>query len=186
MSYYNLAIKYTMYVKEIKEFLLKNNVIDKYGKVTEEYKKQQKFKDVEDDIFLCLSPMDCERNEDLHSRGIVTKKRREQYKQEQERLAQLKKQVRVNKEIEITHPDIEGVWKIKILSVHFVVKDKEMPHLFGVPDKIKVRVCEANIKDNTIAEDTPLALALLGKFENDEYSYTIGDETISGKIVKVY
>ena len=50
----------------------------------------------------------------------------------------------------------------------------------------RVRVCEANIKENTIAEDTPLAQAILHKFEGEEYSYNIGNETITGKIVKVY
>lgn len=58
--------------------------------------------------------------------------------------------------------------------------------MFGMQEIERVRVCEANIKENTIAEDTPLAQALLDKFEGEEYSYSIGNETITGKIVKVY
>ena len=120
------------------------------------------------------------------SKGLIAKKYKEKYKQEKEHLAKLKKKVFINKDIEITHPDIEGVWKIRILAIHYVVKPKGNPNMFGMQDMERIRVCEANIKENTIAEDTPLAQALLHKFEGEEYSYSIGNETITGKIVKVY
>lgn len=94
----------------------------------------------------------------------------------------------INKDIEITHPDIEGVWKVRILPIEYeyVVKPNGNPAVFNQQNYDRVCVCRANIKENTISEETPLAQALLNKFEGEEYSYSIGNETITGKIIKVY
>lgn len=186
-DYFNLSAKYLLYVKDIKEILTRYGVIDAYGNITKEYSK--KYKPKKEDTFICGWLTESIYNEWL-AKGLIAKKYKEQnqekYKQEKEHLAKLKKKVFTNKEIEITHPDIDGIWKIKILPVHYVVRPKGNPNMFGIQEMERVRVCEANIKENTIAEDTPLAQAILHKFEGEEYSYNIGNETITGKIVKVY
>ena len=186
-TYYALSQKYLLYIKDIKEILKNHNVIDEYEHITKEYSKELKPR--KEDTFICGWLTESIYNEWL-ARGLIAKKYKEQnkekYKQEKEHLAKLKKKVFINKDIEITHPDIEGVWKIRILAVHYVVKPKGNPNMFGMQDMERIRVCEANIKENTIAEDTPLAQALLHKFEGEEYSYSIGNETITGKIIKVY
>lgn len=182
LDYFNLSAKYLLYVKDIKEILSRYNVIDKYGNLTKEYLK--KYKPKKEDTFTCGWLTENMYNEWL-SKGLIANKYKEKYKQEREHLKDLKKKVFTNKEIEITHSDIDGIWKIKILPVHYVVRPKN-PIMFGMQEMEKVRVCEANIKENTIAEDTPLAQAILHKFEGEEYSYSIGNETITGKIVKVY
>lgn len=182
-DYFNLSAKYLLYIKDIKEILTRYGVIDAYGNITKEYSK--KYKPKKEDTFICGWLTENMYNEWL-SKGLIAKKYKEKYKQEREHLKDLKKKVFTNKEIEITHPDIEGIWKIKILPVHYVVRSKGNPNIFGIQEMERVRVCEANIKENTIAEDTPLAQAILHKFEGEEYSYNIGNETITGKIVKVY
>lgn len=187
LDYFNLSAKYLLYIKDIKEILTRYNVINEYGNITKEYSK--KYKPKKEDTFVCGWLTENIYNEWL-AKGLIAKKYKEQnkerYKQEKEHLAILKKKVFINKEIEITHPDIEGVWKIRILAVNYVVKPKGKPNMFGMQEMERVRVCEANIKENTIAEDTPLAQAILHKFEGEEYSYSIGNERITGKIVKVY
>lgn len=186
-TYYALSQKYLLYIKDIKEILKNHNVIDEYKHITKEYSKELKPR--KEDTFICGWLTESIYNEWL-AKGLIAKKYKEQnkerYKQEKEHLAKLKKKVFINKDIEITHPDIEGVWKIRILAVNYVVKPKGNINIFGMQDMERVRVCEANIKENTIAEDTPLAQALLHKYEGEEYSYSIGNETITGKIVKVY
>ena len=182
-DYFNLSAKYLLYVKDIKEILTRYGVIDAYGNITKEYSK--KYKPKKEDAFICGWLTENMYNEWL-SKGLIAKKYKEKYKQEREHLKDIKKKVFTNKEIEITHPDIDGIWKIKILPVHYVVRPKGNPNMFGIQEMERVRVCEANIKENTIAEDTPLAQAILHKFEGEEYSYNIGNETITGKIVKVY
>jgi len=186
-TYYALSQKYLLYIKDIKEILKNHNVIDEYEHITKEYSKELKPR--KEDTFICGWLTESIYNEWL-AKGLIAKKykekNKEKYKQEKEHLVKLKKKVFINKDIEITHPDIEGVWKIRILAVHYVVKPKGNPNMFGMQEMERVRVCEANIKENTIAEDTPLAQALLDKFEGEEYSYSIGNETITGKIVKVY
>ena len=182
-TYYALSQKYLLYIKDIKEILKNHNVIDEYEHITKEYFK--KYKPKKEDTFICGWLTENMYNEWL-SKGLIAKKYKEKYKQEREHLKDLKKKVFTNKEIEITHPDIDGIWKIKILPVDYVVRPKGNPNMFGIQEMERVRVCEANIKENTIAEDTPLAQALLDKFEGEEYSYSIGNETITGKIIKVY
>ena len=186
-SYYALSQKYLLYINDIKKILKDNNVIDDYGKISKEYTQMSKSQKEEsnDDIFICGWLSENLYNEWL-SKGLIEKKYKEQnkekYNQEKEYLTNLKKKVFVNKYIEITHPDIEGVWKIKILPVNYILvpKSNENSDLLD-----RIRVCDANISENTIAEDTPLAQALLHKFEGEEYSYTIDNEQITGKIIKV-
>ena len=186
LSYRSLSAKYLLYIKDIKDILKKHNVIDNNENITAEY--NQKTKPTKEDVdsdFICGFPEQNMYDEWL-SKGLIAQKNKEKYIQEKEKINELKKKVYINKYFEITHPDIEGVWKIKILPVHYVVRNKESYNRFDVPEKERVRVCEANIEENTIAEDTPLAQAILHKFEGEEYSYCIENETIKGKIIKVY
>lgn len=186
-TYYELSQKYLLYIEDIKKILNRYGVIDKTGKITKEYSNKVILR--EEDTFIC-GWLTENMYYEWFSKGLIAKKykerNKEKYKQEKEHLAKLKKKVFINKDIEITHPDIDGVWKIRILAVRYVGKTKGNPNMFGMQEIERVRVCEANIKENTIAEDTPLAQALLDKFEGEEYSYSIGNETITGKIVKVY
>lgn len=189
LDYFNLSAKYLLYVKDIKEILTRYGVIDAYGNITKEYLK--KYKPKKEDTFICGWLTESIYNEWL-AKGLIAKKykerNKEKYKQEKEHLAKLKKKVFINKDIEITHPDIEGVWKIRILAIEYeyIAKPNGNPAIFNQQNYDRIRICKANIKENTIAEDTPLAQALLNKFEGEEYSYSIGNETITGKIVKVY
>ena len=188
-TYYALSQKYLLYIKDIKEILKNHNVIDEYEHITKEYSK--KYKPKKEDTFICGWLTESIYNEWL-AKGLIAKKykerNKEKYKQEKEHLAKLKKKVFINKDIEITHPDIEGVWKIRILAIEYeyIAKPNGNPAIFNQQNYDRIRICKANIKENTIAEDTPLAQALLNKFEGEEYSYSIGNETITGKIVKVY
>ena len=188
-TYYALSQKYLLYIEDIKKILNRNGVIDKTGKITKEY--SNKVIPREEDTFICGWLTENMYNEWL-SKGLIAKKykerNKEKYKQEKEHLAKLKKRVFINKDIEITHPDIDGVWKIRILAIEYeyIAKPNGNPAIFNQQNYDRIRICKANIKENTIAEDTPLAQALLDKFEGEEYSYNIGNETITGKIVKVY
>ena len=188
-TYYALSQKYLLYIKDIKEILKNHNVIDEYEHITKEYSK--KYKPKKEDTFVCGWLTESIYNEWL-AKGLIAKKykerNKEKYKQEKEHLAKLKKKVFINKDIEITHPDIEGVWKIRILAIEYeyIAKPNGNPAIFNQQNYDRIRICKANIKENTIAEDTPLAQALLDKFEGEEYSYSIGNKTITGKIVKVY
>lgn len=188
-TYYALSQKYLLYIEDIKKILNRYGVIDKTGKITKEY--SNKVIPREEDTFICGWLTESIYNEWL-AKGLIAKKykerNKEKYKQEKEHLAKLKKKVFINKDIEITHPDIEGVWKIRILAIEYeyIAKPNGNPAIFNQQNYDRIRICKANIKENTIAEDTPLAQALLDKFEGEEYSYSIGNETITGKIVKVY
>ena len=114
-TYYALSQKYLLYIEDIKKILNRNGVIDKTGKITKEY--SNKVIPREEDTFICGWLTENMYNEWL-SKGLIAKKykerNKEKYKQEKEHLAKLKKRVFINKDIEITHPDIDGVWKIRI------------------------------------------------------------------------
>jgi len=88
-------------------------------------------------------------------------------------------------EVDITHPDFEGIWHINIVPQSY----EYTPYYTGGGDKrinYKQQLSGVNINENKIAEETPLAQSLIGKKEGDEYSYETPDGVITGKVIKIY
>ncbi|MBR3885094.1 MAG: UvrD-helicase domain-containing protein [Clostridia bacterium] len=172
--YYNKEIN--SHITSRKEIVIEDETLIRNSKTDENEDIISKDIEQKDDVFICGWLSNNLKNKTMTKEE--RERKREKNRQLQEKLIKLRKKVYINKFIEITHPDIDGVWKIKILPVTYVANSNQ--------NMSRVRFCEANIKENTIAEDTPLAQSLLNKFEGEEYSYSIEGETITGKIVKVY
>jgi hypothetical protein len=49
----------------------------------------------------------------------------------------------------------------------------------------EIRTSEASPENGTISEDSPLARALLGKSENDEYRFSHNSRVFSGKVISI-
>ncbi len=93
--------------------------------------------------------------------------------------------------VDITFPDEEGIWKIKIIPVEYEEK-LVYTEGQGFADKVvykpirRQRAPEDNA-DNIIAADTLLAQAILGKKEGETYYYKDhNNQVVVGKIIKIY
>lgn len=142
------------------------------------------------DEFVCGWLVNALEQEWLKNGGyqIIAAEKRKKREEESKRIAELRKKVRKNCWVDITHPSRTTIWKIKILPVYYTSK----PVFTGKRNggnrigEQRERITEANLKENTIAEDTPLAMSLLGKTEGEEYSFIVEGEKTSGQIIKIY
>ena len=97
------------------------------------------------------------------------------------------KKISVGDVVTIINKENNKSWKIKIVKANISYKPTLGSGSYKNSIYYKTNVEEfSNLENSEISEKAPIAKALLGKKENDSFSYNTPDgETVSGKIIKI-
>lgn len=85
----------------------------------------------------------------------------------------------------VTVEDNKGEYTFTIFPVYYEYKPVSDPSKPGRIIYVMIPHCDANPELNQIAETAPLALAVLGKVEGEEYEFKVNEKRYTGIIKKV-